>query len=368
MLEAVPVPWAGYLKEIAMRRRATVVICLLALVAGIAGGPAIAAPATDLRVTLSTDKVSLSATEDVVLRVDITNVANHPVHVLKWNTPVDGVEGALFRVARDSLPVTYLGAVYKRPAATGRDYVKLAPGETLSRLVALTGLYDFSETGAYAIRYSTGALGLVSDRAGPPAGPRAVDSLSSNTVYLWIEGHDMGLLAKAGGGGGGSKASCTSAQQTVVGDAKSAAKKYSAEALTYLSGRSVTTRYITWFGTYSSSRWDGVRLNFQGIDGAVSGIKSDCSCRKNYYAYVYPNDASHTVYLCNVFWSAPLTGTDSKAGTLIHETSHFTDVAGTDDYVYGQSGAKSLAISDPDKAVNNADNHEYFAENAPSLN
>jgi len=46
--------------------------------------------------------------------------------------------------------------------------------------------------------------------------------------------------------------------------------------------------------------------------------------------------------------------------------SHFNVVAGTDDVVYGQSGAKSLAISDPNKAIQNADSHEYFAENTPS--
>jgi hypothetical protein len=67
-------------------------------------------------------------------------------------------------------------------------------------------------------------------------------------------------------------------------------------------------------------------------------------------------------------WSAPRTGTDSRAGTLIHEVSHFNVVAGTDDIVYGQAGAKSLAASDPNGAINNADNHEYFAENTPSLN
>jgi hypothetical protein len=38
------------------------------------------------------------------------------------------------------------------------------------------------------------------------------------------------------------------------------------------------------------------------------------------------------------------------------------------DIVYGQAGAKSLAASDPNGAINNADNHEYFAENTPSLN
>jgi peptidyl-Lys metalloendopeptidase len=79
---------------------------------------------------------------------------------------------------------------------------------------------------------------------------------------------------------------------------------------------------------------------------------------------VYPNQP-YKIYVCKVFWQAPLTGTDSKAGTLIHEMSHFDVTAGTDDFVYGQSGAIQLAITNPDNASMNADNHEYFAENNP---
>jgi len=48
--------------------------------------------------------------------------------------------------------------------------------------------------------------------------------------------------------------------------------------------------------------------------------------------------------------------------------SHFDVVANTDDVVYGQSGAKSLAISNPTDALRNADNHEYFSENTPFKN
>lgn len=72
------------------------------------------------------------------------------------------------------------------------------------------------------------------------------------------------------------------------------------------------------------------------------------------------------VTLCSLFWSAPATGTDSKAGTLIHESSHFTKNGGTDDIAYGQTKAKALAKSSPAQAINNADSHEYFAENNPS--
>jgi peptidyl-Lys metalloendopeptidase len=82
---------------------------------------------------------------------------------------------------------------------------------------------------------------------------------------------------------------------------------------------------------------------------------------------VYPNSA-YEIFVCRAFWPAPATGTDSKAGTLIHEMSHFTVVAGTNDWVYGQTGAKNLAISNPTNAVDNADSHEYFAENNPFQN
>ena len=74
------------------------------------------------------------------------------------------------------------------------------------------------------------------------------------------------------------------------------------------------------------------------------------------------------MYLCNAFWSAPSLGIDSKAGTLVHEMSHFTVVAGTSDYAYGTSACQRLASTNPKKAVNNADSHEYFAENTPFQN
>ena len=48
--------------------------------------------------------------------------------------------------------------------------------------------------------------------------------------------------------------------------------------------------------------------------------------------------------------------------------SHFTVNGGTQDNAYGQTAAKSLAKKTPSKAVANADNHEYFAENTPALN
>ena len=42
--------------------------------------------------------------------------------------------------------------------------------------------------------------------------------------------------------------------------------------------------------------------------------------------------------------------------------------ASTDDRAYGQTACKKLAKSSPTKALDNADTHEYLAENTPAQN
>ncbi|KAJ8073790.1 hypothetical protein AAF712_003261 [Marasmius tenuissimus] len=163
--------------------------------------------------------------------------------------------------------------------------------------------------------------------------------------------------------------SCSSTRQSQLVSAASAAASYASSAASYLSSHtSSTTRYVSWFGTYDSGRHTTVLNHFNAIKGyPFSGsVTYDCTCTDSgTYAYVYPNQFG-TIYLCGAFWSAPNTGTDSRGGTLIHESSHFTDIAGTQDYVYGQSGARNLARTNPTRAIANADSHEYFAENNPA--
>ncbi|KAJ8462131.1 hypothetical protein ONZ45_g18046 [Pleurotus djamor] len=84
------------------------------------------------------------------------------------------------------------------------------------------------------------------------------------------------------------------------------------------------------------------------------------------HAFVDPSQAD-IVTLCGAFWRAPLTGTDSQGGTIIHEASHFIVNGATQDHAYGQANAQFLARIDPSRAVDNADSHEYFAENNLAL-
>lgn len=354
------------------KRNFFAVILALVLLSFTLGGfsPASAAPETAAVVELSADQSSFDATQAVVVRVTVSNPGGKPVKVLKWFTPVDDVEEPLFNVSLDGAPVSYLGAYYKRPEPKADDYVSLKPGESFTREVNLATYYDLSVTGNYTVRYDVSSQNLFSEKGNGLEKNAA--QLTSNELNLAVEGRQSGPVldsfTSTAVTGSTTYNKCTTSQKSALVTARLEASNYAFGALSYLQAGTQGPRYTTWFGVYNSSRYTTVTSHFNAIKGAMdtASVKFDCSCKKKYYAYVYPTQP-FTIYLCSVYWNAPMTGTDSKAGTLIHEMSHFNVVASTDDYVYGQSGAKSLAISNPSQAINNADNHEYFAENTPAL-
>jgi len=324
-----------------------VFVLVLATLVSVTGAGA--APKSDLSVSISADKTSFSASDAVMVSVTISNNGKNPAKVLKWYTAVDEVEEAIFNVTRDGASVDYVGAHYKRPAPTGQDYVSLKSGESLTRSVDLGLYYDLSASGVYELEYNADGTGL-----------------SSNKIQLAVEGRAGAPIADAITPLATTNfTKCTTSQISDLNTARSNASAYAANALSYMNG-SLGLRYTTWFGALNSSRSTTVKNHFTAISNAMdnAAVTFNCGCKKPYYAYVYSNQP-YTIYLCKVFWTAPAQGTDSKAGTLIHEMSHFTVVAGTDDWAYGQTAAKNLAISNPTNAVDNADNHEYFAENTP---
>ena len=347
------------------RLRALLFALLAALLITTAAG---AAPKGGAVVSLSVEQSAFDSSQDVLVTVTISNPTKHTVKVLRWLTPADGVEEPLFAVMRDGEPVAYLGAHFKRPAATGKDYVSLKAGQSISSTVNLGEYYDLSQSGQYEISYGVAAFNLFDEKGNAF---KYRDTLVSEKISLTVEGRaakGKPTQPPPPPPGGNSFNACTVDQQNLLVSARNQAKTYASNAENYLLANNQGQRYTTWFGVYSLSRYTTVKQNFTDISDAMdnAGITFDCKCKQNYYAYVYPNDP-YKIYLCKVFWQAPLSGTDSKAGTLIHEMSHFNVVAGTDDVVYGQAGAMELASEDPNLAITNADSHEYFAENSPAL-
>jgi peptidyl-Lys metalloendopeptidase len=327
-----------------------------------------AAPKDGPAVSLSAGQSKYKASEDVLITVTISNPTDHTVRILKWFTPVDGLEEPVFAVKANGKPVSYTGAVYKRPAATGNDYISLKSGESLAYQVNLGDYYDLSASGQYEILYDAQSYILFNEKGSGFTGP---ETLTSGSITFKVDGRasKKPTPPPPPPGGGTTFSTCTAAQQNVLLAAREQAKTYASGSETYLfNNASGTLRYLEWFGIFTPSRYETVTSHFSALHNAWdnAGVNFDCKCKQNYYAYVYPTQP-YNIYLCKVFWLAPLFGTDSQGGTLIHEMSHFNVVAGTDDFVYGQTGASALADTNPDQAIMNADNHEYFAENKPSL-
>lgn len=349
------------------RTRAFFLIVLAFVLALTTPGASAAGPGADATVAINTGQDTFTAGERVLVNVTVSNPTGHTIKVLKWFTPYEDVEEPLFALSLDGAPVDYVGALYKRPAPKKNDYVSLKAGESFTRQVDLEEYYDLSVSGSYSVRYEVTSPDLSSEKGGSW---KTAEQMASNELLLKVEGRPTRkpVDPDPDPGSGTTFTKCTTAQQATLLTARSNASSFAAGSLSYLNSGKTGPRYTTWFGTVTTLRYNTVENHFASISNAMdtAPVNFNCGCKKSYYAYVYPNQP-YTIYLCKVFWSAPATGTDSQAGTLIHEMSHFDVVAGTDDFVYGQAGAMNLAITNPDNAVNNADNHEYFAENTPPL-
>lgn len=341
----------------------------------IAGLVALAAPAaavpaaTRLAAVIETDAAVFGPADPVKVRFELRNDGGNDALVLVWRTPFAGFDADVLDVRRDGQPVQYIGRLVHWGEPTDADYVRLAAGESRAIDLDISAAYDLSAAGTYTVRYRGEALG--------PQAVRVLDKAAGARVAIDAPTAGFELVGdftpRAAAAEPTEKAlapgyvACTNTQQGALSTALGNAEAASLESYGHLTSSSVVdstdSRFITWFGTYDASRYSTVTSHFASIYNAFStkAVTFHCDCTSTAYAYVYPTQP-YNIWLCNAFWNAPAKGTDSKAGTLVHEMSHFNATAGTGDLAYGQTACKKLALKKPRSAINNADSHEYFAE------
>ncbi|MFZ2753169.1 MAG: M35 family metallo-endopeptidase [Lysobacteraceae bacterium] len=332
-------------------------------------------------------RIGMLALGDGNVEVTVTNASRKTARIPKWQLPSAVAESNLFAITHDGEEIRYEGRMIKRTTPTAADFAILRPGQSHRVTLNLAEAYDLSRAGDYTITFAA-PLQFASMSGGTQL--KQTNGLpmvaQSAPMRVWMEGgattpterlNQAAAEARKANVSptavvnGVNYVGCTSARTTSAGTAVNSARTYATNAKGYLNAGTTGPRYTSWFGAYTSSRYNTAKQHFTSISTAINQnagqITINCGCSQNYYAYVYPTQP-YQIYVCNAFWSAPNTGTDSKAGTLIHEMSHFNVVAATDDWAYGQSAAKSLATSNPTRALDNADNHEYFSENTPAQN
>ncbi len=343
------------------------------------------ATAAPMRSKINPLRVGVMSLGDGNVEIVVTNTSRKALRVPKYALPSTTAESNLFMISRDGEEVRYEGAMIKRGVPSATDFAILRPGQSVRTIVDLGTAYDLSKVGQYTVTFAaplqyaslSGGARLNQANGSPMvavSAPMRVFMDGSNQTALKLRlSAAKGKPAPGGGAvvNGVTYVGCSSTQISDAGTAVNSARSYSENAKGYLNGGTVGPRYTSWFGAYTSARYGTASQHFVSIDSAIDQsagqVKINCGCNQTYFAYVYPT-RPYEIFVCRAFWSARNTGTDSKAGTLIHEMSHFNVVAGTDDWAYGQTAARNLASTDPTKALDNADSHEYFAENTPSQN
>lgn len=331
------------------------------------------ASAEPLRVSISADKAQ-AGTGSVTWT--ITNPNRADLLVLAWETPLRGVQDDLFEVRGEQGAAEYVGRQYKRGLPQASDYIEIKAGQSLSVDVELSAYYAMDKAGHYnvqAVSHFHDSFQVKPKRRGEAI--QAVDDQDqrSQVLSIFVDGSALPETEKYGvlalqKAGSVSFVGCSTTRQSAINSGLSAARTMSSSANAYLAAGTRGPRYTTWFGAYTSANYSTVKSNFAKIGDALNNkpLTFHCDCTDSAYAWVYPNQP-YNIHLCNAYWNAPTSGTDSKGGTTIHEVSHFDIVANTDDLAYGQTACKRLA-SNAKKAIRNADSHEYFGENTPALN
>lgn len=339
---------------------------------------------------------SYKAQHSVPLKFILTNTGNDDLTVLTRNTPLDGLITDCLEVTLDGKKVDYDGPLVKRAPPTAREYKTIKAGATLEAEFTVSDAYDTSKPGVYKVRLKTPILDARPKQAKLAASLRSANfapkslPIRSRTSFTIEKGEGKRLTlgeaarskekqkkqksAKAQPSALKATAKKKPLQKSLLnpvisgGNAtkKAAAKKAHADGynlcLNALSALSNNTHYVEWFGVHTTTRFNKVKKNYSAVKTRMETIQftydlSLTGCDSGVYAYTYKGTS--TIWFCDQFWRAPATGTDSKAGTVLHEHTHSD--ASTDDNVYGQTGCRSLAISNPAKAVENADSHEYHA-------
>ncbi len=354
-----------------------------------------------------------------ILEVKTQNLTGHIIRVLKWNTILDFPYEHGFSILKNDVPLQYTGPRYKRAFDAEVSLITFAVEETKSftyDLVDIINQFDCDEVTTSDIITLTIAkkqAELVTDVEQLQDSELLPDDLkeikltanvvelggnlvielykkkidqttSSNIEFeqvpLCVFGHNSGWEQQGPTNnhiiGYPLYSGVNATRQAIINKAI----KFIFQNKSSLISVSNNALYKRWFGNFTTANKQQIDSTLQKIHkGACpSYIVFDGSgtsrCTADTFAWVqysvqYNNNARqcsasnhycHKLFLCSKFWTRPFRGADSQVGTLIHELSHA--YAYTNDDKYGKPLCLRYAQTNPNLAIRNADNIEYYCE------
>lgn len=249
----------------------------------------------------------------------------------------------------------------------------IAPGQTVETSFDVAELHDLSNGGAFDIA-SAGSLSTASIDSTELTG--AVE-FTSNTLTANINGAEAEKVRRDFIKRSAVQADCTGSKRSSSITALSNCRSLAQAAASAASSN--TAKVQEYFKSTSSSTISTLRNVFNRVasecGSSTSGAsKTYCTdvygngCASNVLAYTLPSGSY--IVNCPLYFSALPALTRSchaqdQATTTLHETTHLSQIAGTDDLGYGYAAATRLSTA---SALNNADSYALFANGKSILN
>src|SRR5919199_264706 len=119
---------------------------------------------SEISVSIKVMSSEVRASDRQNVRFTLTNNSDETICVLKWNTPLEGINNNIFRIEKDGKVAVYLGKLVKRGTPRPEDYATIEPRSSVSSEVDLLESYDISEPGVYDVTYVGRILDIGTER------------------------------------------------------------------------------------------------------------------------------------------------------------------------------------------------------------
>lgn len=332
--------------------------------------------------------VKLEMTGNTAVKAIITNNGADDLKIFKTGTLLEDIptekinvfqagEFAMSRGPRNDCSVLTLAdskvdfeGIRLRVSTAALDedaFQTIRAGEVVEKDFDIAHMHDLSTGGAFDI-VASGAMSFAHANSTELEG---TVPLSSNTLSIQVDGTEAeaaraSFLERRTA----VQSDCTSTKKTTITTAIGNCASWATKARTAATAGTKLTEYFKSSSSSVVSTVSGVFQKMASECGSTTSgnSKTYCSdvygaCSSGVLAYTLPS-GSYIAY-CNLFFTAlsPVTSTchaQDQAGTVVHETTHLSQIKGTQDYgVYGYSAVQSLSAA---QNLNHADTYALYAQ------
>ncbi|KAL5412118.1 hypothetical protein PMIN03_004415 [Paraphaeosphaeria minitans] len=312
--------------------------------------------------------VKLELADNTNVKAAVTNTGSEAIKVFKIGSIFGQHATEKAQVFHGSAKVDFAGIKVRVTTENIPEdsFQVIAPGQTVETSFDVAELHDLSSGGAFDIA----SVGVFSTAAIDSTEITGAVEYTSNTVTANIDGAEAEKVRREFIKRSAVQTHCTSSKRTSSVNALTNCATLARAAAS--AAASNTAKVQEYFKSTTSNTISTLQSVFNKVASecasSTSGVsKTYCTdvygngCASNVLAYTLPSGSY--IVNCPLYFSALPALTKSchaqdQATTTLHETTHLSQIKGTQDLGYGYAAASRLSTS---SALNNADSYALFA-------